>query len=255
MKGGEFMIKIRTYIRWGFVIIGIIIVVVGFLRFKDYFLPVLAVIGGAINYIFSKQSPKDPVSRADRQQEQEAIRKIDTVKQHAATTDQQQESLDQRIDDLEERVSKRRSGHSTAAMTLLIGLFLVAGTAWAANGELYIPPGYNELKQLYIEADNQVLEALDIINKQRQQIADLQKQRDEALQAAETFKEVNRDKDKIIAGQAAKLERLNHSWGVSAGGQAQQGFILGLSRRIDCFSVGVGLSSQGNVFGNCTFWF
>lgn len=249
------MIKVRTYIRWGFVIIGIIIVVAVFLRFKDYSLPVLAVIGGAIGYLFGKRKPKDPVPQANRQKEQKAIQKIDTVKQQAVTTDQQQESLDQRIDDLEERVNKRRTGQPVAIMIILMELLLLSGTAWAANGDLYIPPGYNELKQLYIKADKQVLEALEIIKEQRQQIADLQKQRDEALQGAGTLKEVNLEKDKIIAGQAARLERLNHQWGVFAGGQTMKGFTLGLSRRIDGFSFGMGLSSQGSVCGNCTFWF
>jgi hypothetical protein len=66
---------------------------------------------------------------------------------------------------------------------------------------------------------------------------------------------VSFNKDKIIAEQAARLERLNHQWGILAGGQAQQGLQLGLSRRMDWFSLGVGLSSQGNIFGNCTLWF
>jgi hypothetical protein len=96
---------------------------------------------------------------------------------------------------------------------------------------------------------------LDIIKEQRQQIADLQEQRDEALQAADTLREVNLNKDKIIADQAARIEHFSHQWGLAPGYQTSQGFTLGLNRRIDLFSLGLGVTSQGSIFGNCTIWF
>lgn len=249
------MAKVSTYIRWGLIVIGLIILVVVFFKFKDLILPVLAGIGGIIGYLFGKRPAKDPVSPADREKEQQAYQKIDDVKHDATETDKKQKVLDKRISDLENDINKRRSGGSGPFIILLLALMLVSGTAWTATGNLYIPTDYNELKKLYIQADKEVQEALDIIKALRQQITDLQKQRDEAIQAAEALREVNLNKDKIIADQAAKLERINHQWGLTPGYQTSQGFTLGVTRRIDFFSVGLGATSQGSIFGNCTIWF
>jgi hypothetical protein len=247
--------KVGTYLRWGLAIIGLAIIVFVFFRYKQYILPVLAAIGAFMGYLFGKRTPKDPVSPADRKKEADAYKKIDDVKQQAAATDEKQQSLDQRIHDLEAEIDKRRKGGTGPLIIILAVLLLAGGTAWAAKGDLYIPTDYHELKKLYMEADKQVTESLDIIKALRQQITDLQKQRDEALQAAEELKQVNLDKDKIITDQQARLEHMNHQWGVSPGFQTSQGFTLGVSRRIDFFSVGLGVSSQGSIFGNCTIWF
>ena len=249
------MAKVSTYIRWGLVVIGLVVLVVVFFKYKDLIFPVLAAIGAFIGYIFGKRPVKDPVSPADRKKEQDAYQKIDNVKHDAAETDKKQQSLDQRINDLENEVNKRRQGGSGLFILILAALMLAGGTVWSAKGDLYIPNDYNELKKLYIEADKQVLEALDIIKALRQQITDLQKQRDEALKAAEELKEVNLDKDKIIADQAAKIGRLTHQWGVTPGYQTSQGFTLGVTRRLDFCSIGLGATSQGSLFGNCTIWF
>lgn len=247
------MAKVSTYIRWGLVVAGLVILVVVFIHFKDLILPVLAGIGGLIGYIFGKRPSKDPVSPADRKKEQDAYRKIDDVKHAAAETDKKQQALDEKINDLENRVNNRRQGK--LFLLFLTALVLVGGTAWAAKVDLYIPTDYNKLKELYIRADQDVLEAMGLIKDLRQQITDLQKQRDEALQAAEALKEVNLNKDKIIADQAARIDRLTHQWGVSPGYQTSQGFTLDVTRRMDFFSIGLGATSQGSIFGNCTIWF
>jgi hypothetical protein len=133
------MSQTRTYFKWGITIIGVIILGVVFFRFKDYILPVLAGIGGVIGYLFGKKLAKDPISPADRKKEQEVYQQINDVKQQTVATDQKQQDLDQRIDDLEKQVKKRRQGGSGTPIILLVALFLLAGTAWAAKGDLYIP--------------------------------------------------------------------------------------------------------------------
>lgn len=107
------MAKFKAAPRWALILAGVIVLFAVFLCFQKFILPALAGVGGIIGYLFRHKPPRDPVSQADRRMEQDAYRKIDAVKEQATATDEKQKSLDKRVDNLEDRIAKRRSGPRT----------------------------------------------------------------------------------------------------------------------------------------------
>lgn len=182
------------------------------------------------------------------------------VEEELVTQQQRQDQLLEEADHLKDRFAQmqesskaRREGRhkrSILILIILVAFRAIAGESVLATDDLYIPSSYEELRELYILADQEVRERDELLSQYQALIGDYEKSVQELNKLVTLLQEICREKDLTIAVKD-ELITLNKKagWGVTGGIMVGNEFsyTLGLNRVGDWWGWQINYSPAGLV--------
>ena len=188
-----------------------------------------------------------------KEKEKEVEEKITT--QHLRQIDLRDRTnkLKYRFDQWQKSSKARRTGRlKNLILLIILATFWVMTSApvLAAN-DLYIPESYEELRELYILADQEIWERDELIREYQVLVEDYENLLRELKMLIKRLQEISEEKDLTIAAQEQIITlHKKPTWGITGGltVSGELGYNLGIIRLRDWWGWQINYSPSGSLF-------